>query len=316
MKAFSPITALLWALLCVGPLRAAERDIRHSFPVEPGCRLKIDSYRGRIDVTESDELQVKILIHLEIGGETEADAQRVLDGLQLDVQARDNAVSIVARNPRETRVRWFWQEDEQIELMYYISVPRRCSVEVKTGTGSITVGRLAGQMAARIEKGNIFFRAVEGSLNASAEFGDIVVSRCLGPLTARVLKGKIRAGTLGGPADLKNSSGDIEVMMARGALTARAAAGDLTVGFPRTIGGEARLATSGGSIFATIDPVANCRIEAAAVWGRVECRLPGAVISRSTRTKVAAQLNAGGALLVMRANGGGVTIEPGETPFE
>ncbi|MSU71607.1 MAG: hypothetical protein EXS43_04595 [Opitutus sp.] len=156
MKAFLPILALLWALSGAGPLRAAERDIRHAFPVQPGCRLKIDSYRGRIEVTESDEPEVKILIHLEIGGETEADARRVLDGLQLDVQARDNAVSIVARNPRETRIRWFWQEAEQIELMYYISVPRQCSVDVKTGTGSITVGRLAGQMAARIEKGNIF----------------------------------------------------------------------------------------------------------------------------------------------------------------
>ncbi len=316
MKALLPILALLWALSGAGPLRAAERDIRHAFPVQPGCRLKIDSYRGRIEVTESDEPEVKILIHLEIGGETEADARRVLDGLQLDVQARDNAVSIVARNPRETRVRWFWQEDEQIELMYYISVPRQCSVDVKTGTGSITVGRLAGQMAARIEKGNIFFRSVEGSLDASAEFGDIVVSRCLGPLTARVLKGKIRAGTLGGSADLKISSGDVEVMMARGAITARAVAGDLTVGFPRTIRGEARLATSGGSIFASIDPLANCRIEASAVWGRVECRVPGVAGSLSSGNKLAAQLNTGGPLLTMRASGGGVTIESGETLFE
>lgn len=316
MKAFLPIIALLWALPGVGLLHAAERDIRHAFPVQPGCRLKIDTYRGRIEVTESDEPEVKILIHLEIGGETEADARRVLDGLQLDVQARDNAVSIVARNPRETRIRWFWQEDEQIELMYYISVPRQCSVDVKTGTGGITVGRLAGQMAARIEKGNIFFRSVEGSLEANAEFGDIVVSRCLGPLTARVLKGKIRAGTLAGAADLRNSSGDVEVMVARGALTARAVAGDLTVGFPRTLGGEAHLTTSGGSIFATIDPRANCQIDASSVWGRVECRLPGAVVSRSSRDKVAAQLHAGGPLLTLRASGGGVTIAPGEAPFE
>lgn len=316
MKAFFPILVLLWALPGGGPLRAAERDIRHAFPVQPGCRLKIDSYRGRIEVTESDEPQVKILLHLEIGGETEADARRVLDGLQLDVQARDNTVSIVARNPRETRIRWFWQEEEQIELMYYISVPRQCSVEVKTGTGSITVGRLAGQMTARIERGNIFFRSVEGSLDANAEFGDIVVSRCLGPLTARVLKGTIRAGTLAGAADLRNSSGDVEVMVARGPITARAVAGDLAVGFPRNIGGEARLTTSGGSIFATIDPLASCQIDASAVWGRVECRLPGAVISQSGRGKATAQLQAGGPRLTLRASGGGVTIAPGEAPFE
>ena len=46
----------LIVLLAVVPLlaRAIDRDEEHTFAVQPGCALKVDLYRGGIDVQESD----------------------------------------------------------------------------------------------------------------------------------------------------------------------------------------------------------------------------------------------------------------------
>src|SRR5688572_7466549 len=59
--------------LAVGPIAsagAAERDVRHEFAVQPGCLLRIDTYRGEVTVTESDDPTVQVTIHMEVGGDT------------------------------------------------------------------------------------------------------------------------------------------------------------------------------------------------------------------------------------------------------
>jgi hypothetical protein len=296
---------------------AAERDESAVFPVSPGCTLKIDSYRGSVDITASDEPQVRVSVHMEIGADTDAEAERLRANLQLEMKAAGNIVSIFARNPRESRALWFWREDQQIDLVYRIAVPRRCNVDARVINGSVTVGALAGAMKARVENGTIFFRGVDGSVSAQADYGDIVVSHCTGAFTARLLRGTIRAGVIGGPIDVKNRSGDVDIMLAKNSVVAVAEAGDVSIGFPRNFEGETRLATSGGSIFATVDPAAGCRIEATSVWGRVHCRLPVAIEAGGNgQRKLVAQLHNGGPLVQLQANGGDIRIEPGEAPFQ
>lgn len=303
------------ALLASG--HAAERDVNRVFPVQPGCRLKLDSYRGSVTIVESDEPAVSVAVHLEIGGDTEADAARLLAGLQLDLQSVDNGVTIFARNPRETRLRWSWREDEQIDLTYRISVPRRCDVDLNVTNGSIVVGNLTGRMTARTETGAIFFRHIDGSIDARTDSGDVIVSRCSGKLTVRVGKGLIRAGTVAGAADLRNSSGDVELLGAGSTVNASAEAGDLFVGFGREIGGDAQLRTNGGSIVVRIDPAANCRIDAAATWSRVHTALPLTIEAGGDgKSRLVGRFNQGGPLLLLRASGGPVKLERGEVPFQ
>lgn len=308
---FFSLVALLPALA------AAEREVRHAFPVQPGCTLKIDTYRGMITVTESDEAMVRVSIQMQVGGDTEADAARVLAGLQLDVEARERMVSIFARNPRETRARWVWREDEQVGLFYRITVPRHCHLEVKNGNGDLTVGRLQGRMSARVQTGTVFFRGVDGSVDATVGQGDIVISRCSGPVKAVLAQGLIRMGTIGGPLDLTNASGSAEVMWAKSAVQGKVTAGHLRVGLGREIAQDSALTASGGNILARIDATADCEIQASSKWGRVNCELPLVTEpGRNGKRKLFGRLNRGGPLVALRADGGNVTIEAGAPPFE
>jgi DUF4097 and DUF4098 domain-containing protein YvlB len=217
---------------------------------------------------ESDQPEVQVALNMEIDVSSEEEAARIFAGLELIAKEEGNVVTLRARNPKETRVRFVWNDKHQIDLAWRITVPRRCNVDLVTLRGGITVGNLTGRMVARVETGSIFLKRIDGSVDANVEVGDIVVSRCSGEMKARVLRGLIRVGTIGGAADLKNSSGDIEVLAARAGITAAAEAGDVYVGFPRDTSGGAQISTSGGSIHAKIDPAAKCRVDASAVWGR------------------------------------------------
>lgn len=297
--------------------QAADRDFTRTFPVQPGCTLKVDTYRGRIEVVESDQLEVRVNLQVEIGAETEAEADRIFSGLNLTANEEGNVVTLRARNPRETRARFVWNDKNQTELAWRISVPRQCNVELTTLRGGITVGNLTGGVVARSETGVISLKRIEGSIDARIETGDVVVSRCSGSVRIRVLSGQIRVGSIGGLADLKNSTGDIEVLSAPAGIVASAEAGDVSVGFPRNTVGDAKLSTAGGNVIARIDPQARCAIDASVVWGRVESLLPLVVESGGHgKKKLVGRLGSGGPTLTFHANGGHVKISPGETYFE
>ena len=297
--------------------RAAEREVTRTFVVEPGCTLKVDLYRGRIDVAESDAAEVKVTIHAEIGADTDAEAERAGQALQIELAAQDNTVAVRVRNPSEAGWHFEWGDPGQLDIFCRVSVPRRCSVELRTSRGSITVGNLEGRVFARSEAGGIFARRIDGPVDAATESGDVIVSRCLGEATLRTQRGTIRAGTLGGRSNLRNMTGDIDVLAARAGVTAYAEVGDVTVGFPRDTAGDSDLRTSGGNIVAKIDPKANATIKASAIWGHVENNLPLIVESGGEgRSKLAGRLNQGGPVLTLHANGGNVSLQPGETLFE
>lgn len=306
-----------FALLLASASRAVEREFARTFPVEPGCTLKLDTYRGSVTVVESDQPEVKVSLQMQVGTDNEEDAARVYAALELEATAVNNTITLRARNPRETRVRFVWNDKHQIDLAWRISVPRRCNVDAVTLNGGITIGNLSGRIAARTERGTIFLKRIDGSAEATTETGDVVISRCSGPVNVRVLRGTVRVGTLGGLADLKNSTGDIEVLAARAGITASAEAGDVYVGFPRDTAGAANITTSGGSIYAKIDPAANCTINASSVWGHVESLLPMTIESGANgKRKLTGRLGQGGPVLTFHANGGQVKITPGETYFE
>ena len=311
------VRILLVCLVLAPCARAAERDVKQAFAVKPGCTVDVDLYRGGIVIEESDEPEVKIAVHLEIGVDTEAEADRARASLQLELESENNRVSVRARNPAETGLRFFWNDKYQIALSCKITVPRECSVVLRTGGGSILVGSLTGRVSAHTEAGIVSIRRIDGAVDASTQAGSIILSRCSGAATLKTLQGTIRVGTIGGPANLKNTTGDIEVLAARAGITAYAEAGDVNVGYPRDFSGGSDLHTSGGSITAKIDPAASCAVQASAVWGHVQDKLPLVVKSGgSDQRTLDGRLNEGGPLLRFHASGGDVRLMPGETYFD
>lgn len=302
---------LLAALALASAALAAERTVRHVFPAQPGCTLKIDTYRGNLTITEGEAAEIRVRLHIESSADTEAKAASFLKALQFQVEAAENTVALRARNPRETGIRWVWDEDAHLDLDYEIVVPQRCHVEVKNRDGAVTIGNLAGRMSVEAGGGVVFLRRIDGTATLRVDSGSIVVSRCSGDVSATLRQGTIRLGTIGGNVTAKNSSGDIEVMTARAAVQADAIAGDVTIGFAAPVAAASRVTTSGGTIRAQIDPLARCVVDASTLWGTIAARLPVEVDSGAPGTRrLQGRLNGGGPLITLRASGGDVVLTP------
>lgn len=294
----------------------ADRDVSHTFPVQPGCRLQVDFYSGAITVDEADISEIRVEAHFEVNSDNEAIVARLIAALNFTATADGNTVIVRGADPSGRGVKFALREGPRLNLDCRITVPRQCDVDLRTLEGAITVGNLVGRVVARATKGNIFLKRIEGSIEARVHSGDVVVSRCSGAVVARTESGFIRVGTVHGRADLHNAGGDIEIISAVGGLDAVADAGDVTAGFPKNFSGDAKIKTAYGSITAKIDPAAACVVQASSFWGRVESTLPLALESGgSGKSKLTGKLNGGGPRITLSADGGHVKIVPGETLF-
>lgn len=291
-----------------------------TFPAAPGATLRLDSYRGAVTIEEAPDGQateIRVRLEVEADAETAEAAAKVRDGLEVTMTETGDGVRLAATH-RHARVRFRWEEGGELELTWRITVPRRTNVDVRVTNGSITVGNLAGQVRVETETGNIFVRRIEGAVEARVrQNGETIVSRATGNVTVHALAGTIRTGTIGGRAELHTGSGDVEILQAYGPVVVRSTVGEAAVGFPRTIGGPADILADGGNVRVTIDPAAACAIDATARWGRVRSALEleqrrGAEGSG----RVTGIRNGGGPGIVLRADGGNVRIEAGETYFE
>jgi len=289
--------------------RALDRVVRQSYPAGPGAALHLDSYRGGIEIKPIAEAQIRIEVNLQVPIDDDREADRLLGRLQLEMKQDHNLVSVIARNPGETRFRFAWQEKQRIKITYTVSVPPGCAVDIATADGDIVVGDVSGPVRAHAHLGAISFRHVYGDIAATADSGDIIGSHCVGAATLKALRGMIRVGTIEGPADFRAVNGDIEVQHALGGINAVAEAGDITCGFGKVLSREAKFATDGGEITLYLDPSVHCTLAASSVWGRVHTTLPFAVQSGGDgRKTLAGSLNGGGPLLAVHADGGQVRI--------
>jgi DUF4097 and DUF4098 domain-containing protein YvlB len=170
-------------------------------------------------------------------------------------------------------------------------------------------------MRARGETGAIFFRQIDGTVDAVTQAGDVVVSRCTGAVNLKTNQGNIRIGTVGGRARLETVNGDIEIMAAYGAVDAATTAGDVTAGFA-SMPESSRIRSSLGNIHAKVNPAEGFSLLAAASWGKVTSKLElSGITGRTGRGRLAGDYQTGGPLLELKAGSGNVRIEPGEPLF-
>jgi hypothetical protein len=308
------LCSILAALAFVPAGSGEVRRVQRTFPGQPGAALKVDAYRGTIDVEASPDNQFHLEIVLDPETDSPAESERLLKNVQTEIKQSGPVVSVFLRNPRETGLHFEFSEHEpRVSIDCRFLVPPACDLDLATATGDITVGNLAGRLTAGTRHGTIFFRRIDGNVEANAEKGNIILSRCTGSARLTVLLGSIRAGTIVGRVEGRATNGDIEVQHALGGGSISVIAGDAMIGLPKGLAAPTRIDTDSGAILAQIDPQAHCSIQATSIWGRVHLSplLTVAVQSGGDGAKdLAGKLNGGGPLLVLHANGGQIRIEP------
>jgi len=314
VKVLSVILCLLSLAGLAPTSRAAiEHTLERSFIVSAGGILKIDTIQGAIRVERSPDSQLHLLVGQSMAVESEADADRRLQDLDLQIEQTGSQVSVKARYRRAAH--WFWQNWPPVALRYLIKVPRACSLDLVTAEGDISVGSLQGTLLARTGNGAIFAGEITGSVQATSTRGDVAVTACTGELTLIAKAGNVLVGRAGGLTRISGVGGTIEVQRARGNLHVEGDNADLKIGFEYSLTESAELHTSGGDIEAVFDPRSACTISArASAFGAVKSKnLPLKVeAGKVGSSRAIATLNNGGPKILIDASGGNVRLNGSE----
>jgi hypothetical protein len=292
---------------------AIERTLERAFVVSAGGGIKIDTCQGVIRVEPSADNQLHFLVRQSMAVETEADADRRLQDLDLQIEQTGAQVAVKARYRRAAH--WLWETWPPVGLSYVVKVPRACSLELVTAEGDINVSSLQGTLLASTGTGAIFIGEINGSVQATSTRGDVAITACTGELTLIAKAGNVLVGRAGGLTKISAAGGMIEVQRARGNLHVEGDNADLKIGFVYPLTETSELHTAGGDIEVVFDPRSTCTISASAsIFGTVKSKnLPLKVeAGKMGSSRAIATLNNGGPKILINASGGSVSLNGGE----
>jgi DUF4097 and DUF4098 domain-containing protein YvlB len=270
------LSAIALILIAASSAQAAEKTLDRTFNVSPGGNLVVDADGASIRVSGNDGN--KVVVHVLVRG-----SEKELANMKLDAIQKGDGVAVTMRTDKPGWFSWgSWRSESNIE----VTVPRRYTINARTGGGSVdlrdTIGTATlktsgGDVSAKNVVGNVELRTSGGSIQADTIRGDVDADTSGGDVRLLNIDGKIRGNTSGGSVRVSlvganrgilatTSGGDIELILPRGTtanIDATTSGGEITTDIPVTStsrketeldgtlngGGERiRADTSGGSI--------------------------------------------------------------------
>lgn len=300
-----PILAAI--LVTVSAAAAIERVEQHEWLVGDAPIIKVETFHGSIRVESSASGRVELDFQARADGDQ---AEKWLD--RITVQADPFGAGLVVR-VKQTGwgIEFGSGELPQRQLNLVLRVPARSNLDLKSDSGNIEVADdIEGNMRARVSTGDIYFGRVIGSVTAFTQSGDLVIARTSGDLNARSQFGDLRIGTVMGWADLRADHGNIDVVNSHGGLTAESVKGDIKAGMSRRVTADSQLKASAGDVRVDVDPESALQVAAVSSWGKVYSGLNFEQSeTNSAASRLSGNLNGGGPLLSLKAQGGNVTIK-------
>ena len=139
-------------------------------------------------------------------------------------------------------------EEGMDEPEFYITVPVKFNLDLKTAAGDIIVqDKIEGNVDATTSGGDVSVHEVKGDLSVESNGGDISLhGNVSGNLKVNTMGGDIEVAEVNGKnAKINTMGGEITVNKAANGISVKTYGGDITVG---DLGGDSDLITYGGNI--------------------------------------------------------------------
>lgn len=285
-----------------------ERVIEKTFLVEPGVHLRVLTSGGEIRVDPSAGNTVHVTAREHIRASSEADADLVLQKLDLVIDQRGGEV--IASATVKDDGNFHFGSWPPVEVDFIVTAPPDASADLKTSGGDIGVGDLEGTVLARTAGGGIRLGKIGGEVDAATSGGNVDLAAGVGRVKLVTSGGTISAGRIGGPAELRTSGGDIKVEAAQGTVNARTSGGDVRAVFEGPLKGDSSLTTSGGDVKATVGQGAGFHLAATTSGGEIKADGLTITIEHGGvgKSSLSGDVNGGGPRLELRTSGGDVSV--------
>ena len=202
------------------------QDMEREFEFAPGGSLELNNCRGQIEVSGWEESRVEISVEKTVLGATDpALASQWLDKVRVEITREGN----------EIRVETVGGDKLPVEVNFWIKVPRRTDVEVKSGKSYVMLEQLEGDIEICVAEGSLLLQELSGDLEFSLANGPMLLERLRGSLISTTVNGNVQARLLG------LDSSELRVIN-----------GKVTLGLPASAAVDLELSTQEGDI--QIDP--------------------------------------------------------------
>lgn len=174
-----------------------ERTVELQQPMKAGGTLVVSTASGSIETTGQETDQVQVVAKITARAATEEEAQQLAEQVEIRFQEAGDKLEIKADKPTLRRSR--------ISISYNIITPRQTSLDCESGSGSLKM------------------RDLTGNVNARTGSGSVEAARIKGAVRLRSGSGSVHGDNVGGgDVDLDTGSGGVRLSEASEVGTCRA----------------------------------------------------------------------------------------------
>jgi hypothetical protein len=281
------LASTLLFLGCFAAFAETEERLDKRFNAEPGGKIVVDVDFGSVEITTSQQNEVKVDVFRKVKRGGKEDEEAFLKERPVNFTQDGKTITIQSR----AKTKNSWRGSQRTEGKYTIVVPPEFDAQIKTSGGNISISDLRGDVKAKTSGGSLKFTRVRGPLDADTSGGNIRVADCDGPLT------------------LDTSGGSIDIDNAKAKIDASTSGGNVSAQFAGPLSDEVILKTSGGNVTLRVPEKSAFDLDASTSGGSVSSDLPVQIDGKPKRTHLKGPVNGGGKSVVLRTSGGNVHVK-------
>ena len=214
MKRFIVILVILFFLVLLTTNAWAERVekvMEENFLLNSTGSFSLANIAGKIEIYSWDKEEARMLATKSISSWGIGDSEEMLDNIEIEIVSQPKNLKINTRYPALS-----WVKNARVE--YQIWIPKTCTVELESVSGSI-------QMADHLNR--VYAKTVNGSIKLNNIMGNVELKTVSGNISAAKISGEIRAGSVSGSLIFRDCKGSFpDLHSTSGSIVAELAAID------------------------------------------------------------------------------------------
>jgi DUF4097 and DUF4098 domain-containing protein YvlB len=144
-----------------------EDQLAQDFPA--GASLHVANPRGAINITSSEDNQIRVSVHKRINAENQSDADKYNTQTKPQITINGNMVTLNANNQGAG--------DHWVESNLDISIPRKAAVTASTRNGDVSIIGRDGDLQISNQHGDVSASDINGKVSLSLDHGSARVSQ-------------------------------------------------------------------------------------------------------------------------------------------
>lgn len=205
-----------------GSVNEKFKSYSKSYPIDGNDRIRLSNQYGKIMVNTWDRHEIKVDVQIKAQAQSDDEAQKLLDGVQIIDSKEGDLVSFktqIERNNSSWKI-WNWGGNNgkhKVEINYTVYMPAKTDLNVEDSYGSIQLPDLSGKVKISCSYGSVLAQNLSnpaneiegsyGSLKAGAingarldySYGSAEIDEC-NSLKADLSYGSFKLGKLNGAA--------------------------------------------------------------------------------------------------------------------